>query len=62
MSENTQDPATDRNVPARSRARWRRWDVREGMLGASGSGDASGYGGLVTPSDPLAARAVALLR
>jgi NADH-quinone oxidoreductase subunit C len=43
---NTQDPAKDASVPARAGS-VEAIGTRQGMFGASGSGDTSGYGGLV---------------
>jgi NADH-quinone oxidoreductase subunit C len=46
VSDQTQDPARDRNLPARP-GEVEPMSVREGMFGVRGTGDTSGYGGLV---------------
>ena len=53
-----QDPAKDPNVPAKADPEVKQVGTRTGMFGASGSGDTSGYGGLVAPiAFPAPARA-----
>ena len=55
MSDNTQDPAQDPNLPVPQDTRGastsvETMGVREGMFGVRGTGDTSGYGGLVKPT------------
>ena len=49
MTENTQDPSKDRNVPALP-GEVETVGTRHGMFGVAGTGDTSGYGGLVKPT------------